>query len=243
MISTDVPAPLALGPFRASLLQTAFPDPIAVPLLSAAPVEVCSGLQSCANYTAITIQVPFELFPSARSPRLPANQASLTVYEDDRAGEPVPLNVASDQIHIVGSCDSTLSAIAQPCLPDIRHSDGSYVSSANPAAPGENLTLLAYGLGLGVSAVATGSGAPSPAVEVDGVVMDFRFGTDVAAAPPRADAGGVTAELMPGAIGVYRVLLTVPPLPEGTPPCGTATNLTISLGRAQSFDSAGICVK
>ena len=68
----------------------------------------------------------------------------------------------------------------------VLRSDWTIVSSLNPADPGENLALFAYGLGLVSPAVDAGQPAPNPLPVVDGT---FRLSYDVRyEAPPYRDA-------------------------------------------------------
>src|SRR5437899_3117987 len=87
-------------------------------------------------------------------------------------------------------------------LGSIWHIDGSAVSIASPARPGEALSLLAVGLGATKPAITTGSPAPSaplavtlsaPTVAVDG-----------------QNAVVQQANLEPSSVGKYRVFFAVP---------------------------------
>lgn len=238
--STGTPAPRALGPFSVTLAQTIEPRTLVVPLLSAAPVSSCGypAPLTCVAMTALTIQVPFELLPNAPSSRLPENFASFSVSEDGVLSEPIAVHPVSDRIHIVNSCDGTQTQAAGLCAADIRHADGTAVTPEKPAAAGETLTVFAYGLGRGVSAVPTGDAAPTPPVGVPDVTADLRYD---ASTPPAANS--VTAEFVPGAVGLYRTSVQVPAVAAGAKACSaTSGNLTLTLRRGQSADSAEFCV-
>jgi uncharacterized protein (TIGR03437 family) len=227
--------PTTLGGFSVSLSQTFSKAAIPVPILSVTPVQ---------TYTAISVEIPFELVPNAPRSRLPENSATLTISDNGDIGEPIALHPVSDRIHIVDSCDTPLNAQSGPCGPVFQHSDGSLVSAENPAVRGETITLQAYGLGYADSQVATGAFSPSPAVSVSDVSMDFRFGTDPAVTRPDANATTLAAQLVPGTVGLYQMAFTVPALPDGTAACSAVTNnLTVVIARGASFHGASLCVR
>jgi uncharacterized protein (TIGR03437 family) len=239
LAATGVPLPRSLGPFEVRVRQTVSASDISAPIVSAAPVTDCASPipGTCAPLTAITIQIPFELYPNVPDSRQPENFAALTVLENGVAGQPIALHAAPDRIHILTSCDVT-RAISPPCLPDIRHADGAVVTSANPAAPGETLTLLAYGIGQGSSVVATGAASPSPTVPVSDVLVGFRYGTGQLTLHP------ATVEFVPGEVGLYRATFQAPALTADASPCSAANpNLSVFLSRSQSSDSAAICIE
>ncbi len=235
IIATGSPLPFTLGGFSVSLNQTFSSDPIAVPIFSVSPVE---------SSTAITVQIPFELVPNAVRSRLPENFAALTISDNGAAGEPIALSAVSDRIHILNSCDTPLNPQSGPCSPVFMHADGTLVSSDKPAAAGEQITLQAYGLGFADSQVATGVASPSPAPNVSSIALDFRFGTDAVVARPGPNASTLSAQLVPGSIGLYQLTFPAPALPAGTPDCSAVTNnLTVLIGRGVSFDGATLCLQ
>jgi hypothetical protein len=61
---------------------------------------------------------------------------------------------------------------------------------------------------------------------------------------PETAAAADSAQLLPGAVGIYQIKFTVPALPAGTPACGDSirSNLTVSVGRISSYDGVAICV-
>ncbi len=238
--------PTTLGGFAVALTQTFSQDPIPVPLLAVAPAQTCSSInsQNCTTYTAITIQVPFELVPNVEGSRLPENFAQLTISDNGTAGAPTALTPVTDSIHIINSCDTALTPKSGPCNAMFLHSDGSTVTTKRPANPGETITAQAYGLGSADSKVATGAQSPSPAVGVSGVMMALRYGANLAITSPDTDGTAVSAQLVPGTVGLYQLSFQIPPLPDGAPECGAATsNFTLVIGRGVSFDGAGLCVK
>lgn len=233
LTASGSPLPGTLGGFTVQLEQTFSNGPVAVPILSARPID---------NYTAISVQIPFELVANVEGSRQPENVASLRVVDNGESGEATPLRPVSAQIHILNSCDTPLNPAGGPCLPLVRHADGTAVGAAKPAVAGETITLLAYGLGLADSRVASGTTATSPAA-VAGVTIDFRYGTNATVARPGASAASATAELAEGMVGVYRVSFPAPAAPAGTPACSAITsNASVTIGRAASFDGVGLCL-
>jgi uncharacterized protein (TIGR03437 family) len=246
IIATGSALPLNLGGFSVSLAQTFSSNSIAVPILSVAPVESCSAVVPtvCTSSTAITIQIPFELVPNADRSRLPENFATLTISDSGTAGEPIALSAVSDRIHILNSCDTPLNPQSGPCSPVFLHADGTLVSSDKPATAGEQITLQAYGLGYADSQVATGVPSPSPSPNVSSIAVDFRFGTDAVVTRPGSNASTLSAQLVPGSIGLYQLTFAAPALPAGTPACSAITNnLTVLIGRGVSFDGASLCLQ
>jgi uncharacterized protein (TIGR03437 family) len=245
--STSLPLPLSLAGFSVGMKQT-FSDgnSLPVPVIAVAPVQNCSAVVPpvCARGVALTIQIPYELFPNIENSRLPQNFATLVVSENGVEGDPVPLEAVPDRIHILNSCDST-EPPSGICLPAIFHPDGTAVTLQSPAHAGERLSLQSYGLGRPVSLPVTGAASPALALSVPGTKVYFRFGADTRPARSGTPADPDSSILAPGSIGVYQVNFLVPPLPDGLAGCtlDTPSNLTVSIGRGSSFDGAGICVQ
>ena len=238
--------PATLGGFSVSRAATFSTVAIPMPILSVAPVETCAAVVPviCIGSTAITVQIPFELVPNVERSRLPENFATLTISDNGDSGEPIALHPVSDRIHILNSCDAALNPQSGPCRPVFLHADGSLVSWDNPAAAGESLTVQAYGLGYADSQVATGSPSPSPALSVSGVSMDYRYGADAVVTRPGAQAGTLSAQLVPGSVGLYQLTFVAPAMPDGAGECSaTANNLTVVIGRGASYDGAALCVQ
>jgi uncharacterized protein (TIGR03437 family) len=155
---------------------------------------------------------------------------------------PIALDPSASQIHIIGSCDSTESSVVTPCVPEVHHADGTYVTSQQPAVPGETLEILAYGLGRGDAPMPTGFGAPSPPVAVGDVYVGLKFGQNLAPSAPPVDSVA-EVQMTPAAVGLYRIRFVVPPVPDDAPACSAVgSNLTVSVSRASSLVGAGICV-
>src|SRR5882724_3729589 len=67
--------PTTLGGFSVSLSQTFSKAAIPVPILSVTPAQTCSAVvpEICTAYTAISVEIPFELVPNAPRSRQPEN--------------------------------------------------------------------------------------------------------------------------------------------------------------------------
>jgi uncharacterized protein (TIGR03437 family) len=115
-----------------------------------------------------------------------------------------------------------------PALPS--HEGGAPVTLANPAAPGETVFVLAYGLGATAPIVPAGTPAPSnpPAATVAAPVVNLGG----------SQATGVSAALAPGQIGLYFVSFTVPlNQPTGGIPLSiTLGGITTGLTTLQVFN-------
>lgn len=244
-----------------------------VPMLEVRPVSTCadSSQTGCGTLTAITVQIPFEiqtLCPlCART--IGTLPAELFVSENGTNGALISLNPLDDQVHILTSCDTVVSNATPnlnftglPCPSVVTHGDGSLVSSANPAKPGEQIVAYAVGLGRTNPAVTTGEITPASAPTVANFALDFNFRPNALPTKPRPQSttgdpppaiGPIFTGLTAGYAGLYQINFIAPQAPPGTPACmdpnagppGANTvqsNLTVSIGGGFSFDGAGICV-
>ena len=256
-VTAKPPLPAALAGFTVLLRQTFPSTPVAVPILSAVDSQSCSNVTPmvCETVSMVTVEVPFELTPNAVTvPKTtaPENFARLELSYNGAAADSLVLNPVVDSIHILNTCDAA-AGLSQPaaCLPEVARPDGSLVSSANPALPGEMLTISAVGLGPVATSsvvipVTTGAATPQPAPSVDGVLVDFdtRVNATPAMLLPSSSLPANSAQLQAGSVGIYQITFTVPAMPAGTPACGSTvqSNLTIDIGRTASYDGVGICV-
>lgn len=242
------PLPASLAGFSVGLKQTFATEEQPVPLLSAAPATQCTAVRPvvCNTFTALTVQIPFELQPNVEDSRLPANFAALTVYENIAGGDPLPLNPVTASLHVATTCDSTGVNVTPPCTPLVLHSDGSPVTLQNPAKEDELLTARLYGAGRADSNVVTGS-RPADAVTVSGMKLYAAFGNDLQPGVSGTEISVASGALSSDAIGLYTVSFNAPKLADGTPECSArgvtdAFNVTLTVARGSSSDAAGICV-
>jgi uncharacterized protein (TIGR03437 family) len=139
------------------------------------------------GFQEINIQVPFEVSGGLVDVVVQTPQGSAALNA-------VTLSPLAPGIFTSGTVSSgyPLAAALRP--------DGSTVTAANPAHPGENITLFATGLGLTVPLPATGvAGVP------DQVVIDTVY-----AAVNNSGVIVVSAVYQPGLIGVYAVTIQIP---------------------------------
>jgi len=131
----------------------------------------------------------------------------------------------------------------------VAHADGTYVSRALPARPGETLIVYAFGLGQPDFLVGSGQATPSEVtVSVTGAftikIESLNSGSDGVPTPADAIAPSFTG-LAPGFVGLYQVNFKVPALaPPSVIPCTESIpyNARISLTGAASSATEQICV-
>lgn len=228
------------------------------PILAVSPVAHC---RNCAVMAAITIQVTYELEQPPASPGGILPGVEFFVTENGVAGNWSLVFPEADQIHILTTCDTVFGGSVPTsgrCPWEVTHADGTLVSNASPATPGEQLVAYAVGLGAANPAVPTGEAATQPTPTVATLRLGFNFQADaLPSAPPFSQTSPAATPLFtgltPGYPGLYQINFVVPPVPAGVLPCpspGQAlgpgfvnTNLTVSVGGSTSFDGAAICVQ
>jgi uncharacterized protein (TIGR03437 family) len=249
-----------------------------VGILDVRPVSTCAPLSAagtgvfpqpvsnCGRLTAVTVQIPFDIVTicSVCVGTLPSEYAPtvLWVSENGTNSSVFQLMALSDQIHVLTSCDTFLTAVPPPinftglpCSPMVTHVDGSLVSFGSPAQPGEEVVAYAVGLGSTNPALVAGQPAPSAAPATIAFNLQFSYVPNALPSRPGGSHGPLFAGATPGYDGLYQINLVVPAPPAGTPACGTVdssqlqpgsnvvqSNLTVSIGGTFSFDGAGICV-
>jgi uncharacterized protein (TIGR03437 family) len=167
------------------------------------------------------------------------------------SGEPFALRPEVDSIHARTTCDATLppgldpfTLLPGPCRALALREDGSPVTAAAPAHPGELLTLHVYGLGRTEDDLENGH-VPSDPSPLTGIELGFQFGPNLTAVRPQSPQSPASATLSKNRVGLYEIKFIVPALPEDLPECTASTivsNLTVTIAAAASFDGAGICV-
>ena len=242
------PLPTTLSGFSVLLRQT-FIDAIPIPIFSVSDVLSCSKVApaQCATVSQITVQIPYELVPNVPHLTLPQNFARLEISYNNNQTSSLFLNPIPDSMHVLTSCDlaSGMNQTAN-CTPLVKHADGSLVTAANPAAAGETVTMSLVGAGQPNGVVVTGAPAPQASPELDGMFIsyDARVNASPSALVPTNAFPLTSAQLRPGAVGIYDVPFLVPALPAGVNACDGAvlSNLTVNIKRITSFAGVGICV-
>jgi len=235
------------------------------PVLDVRPEPDCIAgpFTPCAPFTAITIQIPYEMTPTCFVCAYPANfSTQLFVTVNGVAGALFDLTPLADRVHILTACDTVVPSGSGydpfnglPCSPLVTHADGSLVMVGSPAKGGEEVVAWAVGLGATTPAVPTGQAATTAAPTNQTFYLDFNFRPNALAtqpAPPTFIPVALPASLYiplysgltPGFIGLYQINFIVPQPPAGMPACSGSiqSNLTVSVGGQYSFDGAGICV-
>lgn len=250
--ATGLPLPTSLSGISATLKYTLSGKSFPVPLFR---IQAMQG-----GFTAITVQIPFELkVPSMRPPEPPPEPDPdgppvLIVSQDGISGNPVGISPGSDNIHVVNLCDTRGGLTdgeyqAPPCIFDIvAHPDGRLVSFANPAKSGETVVVYAYGLGNTNSGVKTGEATAANA-PLTGFGSLFRLSFEFLGAKPILQPPLVKPEflgLTPGFVGLYQVNITIPTIPDETPDCNEQfplQNLTLHIAGVTSRHRARLCVQ
>lgn len=162
----------------------------AVPLprtLAGAKVLI-GGIEAPLFYVSpgqINAQVPFEL--SADAP------CNVVVLSGNRVSTPKALQLVKLDPGVVAYADGRVIA---------QHADYSLITASSPARPNEAIILYLVGMGPASIAVATGAATPYPPL------------ADVSV-QPEMTIGGIKARvnwagLVPGGVGLYQVVCTVP---------------------------------
>jgi hypothetical protein len=258
--------PNSLAGISVTLLQG---TKIPVPMLEVRPIPTCGppfGFQiPCGQITAVTVQIPYDLIPLCPLCLRPVGPSpELVVTESGQDGAAIGISPLADQVHVLTSCDillqpdspldfTTVNLTGLPCPPMVIHGDGTLVSAANPAKPGEELAAYTVGLGPTNPASREGQPAPAPIHTVQTFLIDYNFRANALPTKPAAESPApLFTGLTPKYPGLYQINFVVPPIPKETKPCAgpvafgatnfIQSNLTVSFGGSFSFDGAGICV-
>ena len=217
----------------------------------------------CTQLAAVTIQIPFEAVCDLCVRNGGVSIGSIGVHEGQSQGSFVWVRTATDQVHILTTCDAFLipdqvgdptTATGLPCPSVVTHLDGSSVSAASPTQAGEELIAYAVGLGRTNPPLQTGKLVTAAASTETTYGLDFNYHPNALASKPLPGAPQpLYAGATPGYVGLYQINFAIPTPPAGTLPCGQPSrpepgrnivysNLTVSVGGTFSFDGARICV-
>lgn len=282
--ATSLPLPTTLAGISVTLNQTG-QQPFPVPLLSVQQMPICSnggappplsGFTPDCLITAITVEIPFELvLPNGDNAKAPG-VAEVTVGENGNVSQAFRIVPISDNLHVINTCDVFPSpkviSVSQPittsaplCASLVTHANGTLITADDPAQPGEEVVIWAFGLGQTTPTPKTGQASPVPAAVLSSFVyLQFDFRPNATPSRPYVNPlimapiptpAPVFAGLTPGQVGLYQVNVQLPGTFPAVPRCnvGPATaggsinlvqsNLTIDIVGADSFDGAAICVQ
>jgi uncharacterized protein (TIGR03437 family) len=255
-----------------------------VPLVAVQQLPVCDtgGPAPAATFsadcliTAITVQMPLEL-AIVGGGGAASFTTELIVAENGNATKAFRVSPQSDNLHIMTTCDvpsphfvrtsQPVTSSSPSCLPLVTRANGDLVIANDPAKPGEEIVIWAFGLGLTTPPASTGQASPTPAAQLSSLLylqFDFRVNAGpsrpymnpliLTPGAPIFTPGPVFAGLTPGLVGLYQINVIVPASIPAIGACTTGastlppyniiqSNLTIDLGATASFDGAAICVK
>jgi uncharacterized protein (TIGR03437 family) len=149
-----------------------------------------------------------------------AGQIELQMPDD------LPAGTANIVVSVAGEMSNTFVATVQASLPQIlaivHQSDGSPVTSADPAVAGEMLVLYTTGLGATTVDVAFGAAAPSEPAAFTAITPQITLGS--------MPLSAISSELSPGFVGLYQTTVIMP----GTLPQGSSANFNVSAGPSAS---------
>jgi uncharacterized protein (TIGR03437 family) len=257
--ANTVPLPTSLAGISATVGGN---GSLAIPMVAVEPIATCRNqtLPGCGSYTAITVQIPFELRASCPGIGQIADifPPSVSFAENGTVVATVdgvwPL---CNNIHILRTCDLALPNHTVFCDPVVTHADGSRVTSTVPARAGEEIVIYAVGLGRAEVSDLTGRAPSSPVPVPTAIAFDFRPNAGPSQEPFTLTERGIFSPaispvfsgMTPGSVGLYQINIIVPTPPKGMLPCGNpdlsppiASNLTVNVGGQGGFDGVGICV-
>lgn len=239
-----LPLPRTLGGLTASIRHSSPEQTLAVPLLALQQMNTCS--EGDCPITAVTVQIPFEL--AAPSLGETSGNTELRISWGTGISKSFPVSVASDNIHVLNSCDTfpqgpSASFDAENCRSIVTHADGSAITV--PVVP---------------TGEATPMSAPGLYPPGNHVIVQFNFSPNSSPKFPYYDIRDIDGRpipvfngLTPGQAGLYQINIRLPDRIPPVPPCHdwqtprtldrVRTNLTISIQPGVSVDGAAICVE
>ena len=272
-------APAANGEFRSAQAEAPLPTLLAglsaqiqqasslfnVPIVQVRQQNTCpAGLTGPACVlTAVKIQVPFEIAADVHQDMPPgpvsfAPEANLMFYADGQLTAASLLQPVPDNAHVLTACDSAWDTRpASVCDRQASHADGSPVNADAPAARGETITLLLYGLGRTAPAAPTGVQAEPGFFLTDilgtaRVKTSFTSFVNALASSPRhiyipsqeEIPAAVNGALRAGEVGIYQISVVVPDSAAPAVPCGSTvrSNYVLNVVTSQGSEIVPLCI-
>jgi uncharacterized protein (TIGR03437 family) len=221
---------------------------MAVPVLSAKTLNT--------ETLAISVQFPFTGLPTTTVSEWFINTVPFQIQfaeTDNPSGDlcaegacsvPFTVDATFAQPHLINTCDLFLNSPAASgnCTSAILHQNGSLVTFASPAAPGEILKPWAVGLGAPSGGIPSGAAGP---IAMNNITISLGFlastvtGSVTSTGETQvANPTYLWAGLPNPSQGLYQINFAIPPSPAGLVPCtATAGNFYVGFGR--NIESAG----
>lgn len=223
--------------------------PERLPIFSIKSHDSCAGRVSVScPLTHVTVQIPTE--PTCVSAGQVANECTigaprvitLVVEESGVLGQELPVIVINRKPQILNACQTIFGGIGGICDPFVTHADGKFISSTNPARPGETIVIYAAGLGPTNPPLKTGEAAAQSNRAI--ALLDFRLiisfrielppsspAPPVVWSPVEGWVEPVFVGLVPGYVGLYQINVTLPSrLPEQLFRGCTNTRIAVGAG-------------
>jgi len=228
-----------------SMASMAAPSDSQIPMMAINPPQAQAAPGALVNVTgtnlgpasqASTNPLPRSLantYVAVEGVRAPLITTSAGQIELQMPGD-LPAGSANIVVSVAGELSNTFVAGVQPALPAmlaiVHQSDGSVVSSADPAVTGEALVVYMAGLGAPAAPVTFGAAAPSSPPAVTAITPQVTLGN--------TPVSVVLSELSPGFVGLYQITLAMP----ATLPQGGSASLTITAGFPSAAASTSIAL-
>jgi uncharacterized protein (TIGR03437 family) len=146
----------------------------------------------------------------------------------------IPAGSANIVVSVAGEMSNTFATGVRAALPAVlailHQSNGSAVTSADPAVAGEVLVVYMAGLGASNVDLTFGATAPSSPPAATAITPQVTLGN--------TPANVLSSDLSPGFVGLYQVTVTMP----DTLPQGSSANLNITAGLPSASTSAPIAL-
>jgi len=238
--------PVTSDPQISTTVMTA-PSDSQIQMLPIAPAQAQAAPGALINVTGTNLGPAAQAPPATASNPLPRSLANTYVAVEGvrtplvttSTGEievqipaDLPTGAANIVVSVAGEMSNTFVTGIQAASPEIlaivHQSDGSPVTTADPAVGGE--ALVVYMAGLGATTVDVAFGAPAPAnpLAITAITPRLALG--------RTQLSVVLSELSPGFVGLYQATVTMP----ATLPKGGDARLTLTAGSASTAKSLAL---
>jgi uncharacterized protein (TIGR03437 family) len=230
----QISAAVMAAPNGSQILMTAMNPPQAQvapgALVSLSGANLGPASQSSGNPLPRSLSNTYVAVEGVRAPLVntAAGQIELQIPDD------LPAGSANFVVSVAGEMSNTFVTGVQAALPAIlaivHASDGSAVTSADPAIAGEILVVYMAGLGATTVDVSFGATAPAEPPAITAITPLITLGY--------TPMNVISSELSPGFIGLYQTNVAMP----GTLPQGGTASLNIIVGSPSARTSTSIAL-